>query len=133
MKRNGFTLIEILVVIVIIAILAAIILGLANNAQNTAARKKAEAEISSISAFITDQQMKYGRVPQWRAGVTEADATTELAKLLKDAKHSSSNFTDPWGRGYHYLPSSAVTFYLWSDGPDTNNLSGRIGNPEPAK
>ena len=123
MERSGFTLVEVLTVIAIIALLAALILGLAGNAQKKAARDKAEVEISQLGGFLTDYQMKYGRVPQSKDALKDA---------LADANHSLSNLLDPWGVEYEYEPSSDVTFYLWSTGGSTNdNREMFIGDPEP--
>ncbi len=123
MERAGFTLVEVLTVIAIIALLAALILGLAGNAQKKAARDKAEVEISQLGGFLTDYQMKYGRVPQSKDALKDA---------LADANHSLSNLLDPWGIEYEYEPSSDVTFYLWSTGGSTNdNREMFIGDPEP--
>ena len=124
-NRSGFTLVELLTVIAIIALLAALILGLAGNAQKTAARKRAAAEITQLESFITDYQMKYGQVPTGIAALSNA---------LKAAKHSLTNLTDPWGATYFYTNSSAVTFYLWSKGGDVAVPADRavwIGNPDP--
>ena len=129
-KRSGFTLVEVLTVIAIIALLAALILGLAGNAQKSAARNKAEAEIQQLSTFITDYQMKYGQVPT---------TNTALAAALVEAKHSLTNAKnptwmpeDPWGSNYNYQASSKATFYLWSTGGSTNNDRAMfIGNPKP--
>ena len=127
-KRSGFTLVEVLTVIAIIAVLAALILGLAGNAQKTAARNKATAEITQLENFITDYQMKYGQVPT---------SVSALSNALKDASHSLTNLTDPWGMPYEYTNSSKVTFYLWSRGGSTNsdptldNRDSYIGNPKP--
>lgn len=119
-SRSGFTLVEVLTVIAIIALLAALILGLAGNAQKTAGRKKAEAEVTQLQSFVTDYQLKYGQVPQSVAILTDA---------LKAANHSLSNFMDPWGLAYNYSNSSKVTFYLWSTGGDTNGSRDMwIGN-----
>jgi general secretion pathway protein G len=129
LKQNGFTLIEVLVVIVIIALLAALILGLAGNAQKSAARNKAEAEISQLESFVTAYQMKYGQVP----GV--ADPDEEDFSALQDAliveNHSLTNLADPWGADYHYFKSSKVTFYIWSEGGPDNIRAKYIGNPKP--
>ena len=123
MKRSicaGFTLVEVLTVIAIIALLAALILGLAGNAQKTAARKKALAEITQLESFITDYQMKYGQVPQ---------SVAALKAELVAKNHSLSNMVDPWGMSYEYTNSSKATFYLWSKGGSTNNDSSMyIGN-----
>ena len=123
--RSGFTLVEVLTVIAIIALLAALILGLAGNAQKSAARNKAEAEIEQLSVFITDYQMKYGQVPT---------SVSALSNALKDASHSLTNLTDPWGMPYEYTNSSKATFYLWSYGGDLAPYTNKaiwIGNPAP--
>ncbi len=132
MRQAGFTLVELLTVIAIIALLAALILGLAGNAQKSAARNKAEAEIEQLSVFITDYQMKYGQVPS---------STAALAKELADEHHALTNATDatlmpedPWGMAYVYTNSSKATFYLWSYGGDLAPLTNKaiwIGNPAP--
>ena len=114
--KTGFTLIEMLVVIAIIALLAALILGLAGNAQKSAARNKAEAEITQLESFVTDYQMKYGQVPQ---------SVTALSNALVEAKHSLTNLADPWGAAYAYSNSSKVTFYLWSRGGDLEPYTNR--------
>lgn len=123
--RAGFTLVELLTVIAIIALLAALILGLAGNAQKSAARNKAEAEIEQLSTFVTDYQMKYGQVP----------AAVALSNALAEAKHSLTNLLDPWGMPYVYSNSSKATFYLWSYGgeigPPFTNRAIWIGNPAP--
>lgn len=125
MKRTsqaGFTLVELLTVIAIIALLAALILGLAGNAQKSAARNKAEAEIEQLSVFITDYQMKYGQVPP---------SFASLSNALVESKHALTNLLDPWGMSYNYTNSSKATFYLWSCGGDTANKAIWIGNPAP--
>ena len=123
--RSGFTLVEVLTVIAIIALLAALILGLASNAQRSAGRKKAEAEVTQLQGFVTDYQLQYGQVP--------AGGAAGLKKALEDANHPLKEMTDPWGSNYNYQASSKVTFYLWSTGGATNeNRSVWIGNPPPA-
>ena len=125
MKRTnqaGFTLVELLTVIAIIALLAALLLGLAGNAQKSAARNKAEAEIEQLSVFITDYQMKYGQVPP---------SPLALSNALTESKHALTNLLDPWGMAYSYSNSSKATFYLWSLGgdlPPYTNKAIWIGN-----
>ena len=128
MKRTqqaGFTLVELLTVIAIIALLAALILGLAGNAQKSAARNKAEAEIEQLSVFITDYQMNYGQVPP---------SYGALSNALMESKHALTNLLDPWGMSYKYTNSSKATFYLWSYGGDLAPYTNKaiwIGNPAP--
>ena len=123
--RSGFTLVELLTVIAIIALLAALILGLAGNAQKSAARNKAEAEIEQLSIFVTDYQMKFGQVPP---------SFASLSNALVESKHALTNLLDPWGMFYKYTNSSKATFYLWSYGGDLAPYTNKaiwIGNPAP--
>ena len=102
--RSGFTLVELLTVIAIIALLAALILGLAGNAQKSAARNKAEAEITQLESFITDYQMKYGQVPLTvNARSSSVDlkpnsyvrAVSGGAKVISDGSLKACAFTAP--------------------------------------
>lgn len=118
-KKAGFTLVELMTVIAIIALLSALVLGLAGNAQKSAARKRAAAEVEQMAGFITDYKMEYGQVP----GSTKA-----LSNALVEAKHSLSNMTDPWGMAYVYSNTSKSTFYLYSyGGEETTNTALWIG------
>jgi len=128
-RKKGFTLIEVLVVIAIIALLSGLILGLASQAQKSAARSQTEAELAQLESFVTDYQMKYGRVPFKKMALTVA---------LASANHPLADFRDPWGAPYFYVSSSPVTFYLWSVGDQPNRIPGDddrslfIGNPDPS-
>ena len=62
-RNDGFTLVELMTVIAIMALLSALVLGLAGNAQKTAARKRASSEVEQLSSFVTDYLAEYGRVP----------------------------------------------------------------------
>ncbi len=125
-RRNGFTLVELLTVIAIIALLAGLILGLAGNAQKTAAKKRAESEITQLESSVTDYRTEFGQVPPTR------DA---LVTYLETGNHELAGMTDPWGLDYNYQPSSKATFYLWSTGGDTSepatNRAVWIGNFPP--
>ena len=116
--KGGFTLVELMTVIAIIALLSALILGLAGNAQKTAARKKAAAEVEQLSGFVTEYQTQYGQVPSLKA----------LKAALEDADHPLKDMEDPWGDTYVYTNTSKATFYLYSYGGAKTNEAGWIGN-----
>ena len=119
-RASGFTLVEILVVIAIIALLAGLILGLAGNAQKTAARTRAEAELADLESFLTDCQMEYGQLPRDRG---------ELMNMLETQNHPLAGLEDPWGPQYFYFRTSPVTFCLWSRGGQTDSTPHN-DNPE---
>ena len=127
-NKSGFTLVELLVAIAIIGILAGIILGLSGGAQANANRKKAESEIERISAFVTSYQMEYGRVPGFPKYQNDiSGATKELKARMADKNHELKALTDPWGDSYQYVPTSEMTFCLWSFGGDEKNSGKYIG------
>lgn len=119
--KDGFTLVELMTVIAIMALLSALVLGLAGNAQKTAARKRAAAEVEQLSSFVTDYLAEYGRVPK------DTDA---LSNALAAANHSLSNMIDPWGMTYVYSnpPKAKQVFYLYSYGGSETNAAQWIGN-----
>jgi prepilin-type N-terminal cleavage/methylation domain-containing protein len=117
-KNGGFTLVELLTVIAIMALLSALVLGLAGNAQKTAARKRAASEVEQLSSFVTDYLAEYGRVPTQEG----------LSNALAAANHSLSNMVDPWGMQYVYTNTSKQTFYLYSYGGSETNAAQWIGN-----
>ena len=117
-RKSGFTLVELMTVIAIMALLSALVLGLAGNAQKTAARKKAASEVEQLSSFVTDYMAEYGRVP----------SPATLSNALAEANHSLSNMVDPWGMTYVYTNTSKQTFYLYSYGGSETNAAQWIGN-----
>ena len=118
-RKSGFTLVELMTLIAIMALLSALVLGLAGNAQKTAARKKAASEVEQLSSFVTDYLAEYGRVPSSPAALSNA---------LAEANHSLSNMVDPWGMTYVYSNTSKQTFYLYSYGGSETNAAQWIGN-----
>ena len=118
-RKSGFTLVELMTVIAIMALLSALVLGLAGNAQKTAARKRAASEVEQLSSFVTDYLAEYGRVPS---------SPTALSNALAEANHSLSNMVDPWGMSYVYTNTSKQTFYLYSYGGSATNAAQWIGN-----
>lgn len=63
MKKTGFTLIEMLVVIAIIGILAVIIVPVAGSAKQTALKRRAMAEMSSIKVAVLQFQADHKYMP----------------------------------------------------------------------
>jgi general secretion pathway protein G len=135
--RSAFTLLELLVVIAIIAILAGLILSAAGSIQKKAARSRAEAEISALSAALESYKADNGDYP---AGTNAAGATNGVNLLTnlmpasgkvyfeasKGITNSAGYLTDPFGTTYGYQYPGAATnsgtnfFDLWSTAGSTN-------------
>jgi prepilin-type N-terminal cleavage/methylation domain-containing protein len=83
--RQGFTVVEILIVIVVIAILAAIIIVTYSGIQQRARVNIAQAEMRSVGQSAQIFRVEYSRNP-----ISFAD----FSKILKDAKVYDSTRTD---------------------------------------
>ena len=105
LKRNAFTLVELLVVVAIIAILASLLLPAVQQARESARRAKCENNLKQIGLAVHNYVSTYGYLPQSRrpAGNTSAPRVagfTELLPFLEQTNLSTSydvskNWSDP--------------------------------------
>lgn len=97
MRRNSFTLIELLIVMAVIAILTAITLGAAGAIQNKAARARAGAEIQAMSTALESYKLDNGIYPQMLAvNVSSTSPTLYIpagAVLLTNLNGGVNNYT----------------------------------------
>jgi general secretion pathway protein G len=151
-RKNGFTLIEILVVLVIIMILAGIIIAAAKYAQTKAARSRAQAEIATMETALESYKNDNGIYPATQPGRPTANPTAPLyensavlytalttPKVYMTFKPNQivvngvvTYIVDPFGNPYRYYcpqpaqpdQTNSATFDLWSCGPDGKNDEG---------
>jgi general secretion pathway protein G len=133
-KRNGFTLIEILVVVAIIGILASIVLFNVSDARQQSLIGRAESELKSIESALLLYRQREGQLPNgtnicslcgFRAGgtVAQQDDWTIVEAELEARTSASLPSRDPWGRFYAYDNNYRVTIealptIICSLGPD---------------
>lgn len=121
-KRNGFTLIELMLVVVIIGILVSIVVpkltGRTKRARNTAAQMGIQNVSTSLDAFELD----LGRYPTTEEGL---DALIHRPASLAPEDEWNGPYLkelplDPWKRPlvYRYPGENTVDFDLVSLGPD---------------
>lgn len=112
--RDGFTLIEILLVVVIIGILAAVavpnLAGKVGKAQTSAAKQSIAAIESAIDMYEVDN----GRFPDSLQNlVTKGNEPNWSGPYIKKAE----SLNDPWGTQFQYTKSEN-SYTLSSAGPD---------------
>jgi len=113
-KPDGFTLVELLVVISIITLLAGLTIAAMGGAQNSAARNRTKAEISSLSVAIESYKIDNGDYPR---DPTSAAATDKL-----DATQSTS--ADALISSGKYMLSSVVLYQALSGDTSGNRSVG---------
>ncbi|MCK4906574.1 MAG: type II secretion system protein GspG [Spirochaetes bacterium] len=123
-KKQGFTLIELMVVLLIIGILTSLIAVNVFRAQKQAKIKAASIEIKSLEQAINLFQGEKNRYPK------------RLEELVSGEFLKEGKLKDQWGKKYIYVPKFSddgeviVKYVLFSSGPDRRrDTKDDIGNP----
>ena len=123
-NRNGFTLIEIMVVIVILGLLAALVgpklMGRTDDAKVTDAR----VQIKNIETALKLYKLDTGSYPATEQGLSalvEKPTVGVIPKTYKEGGYLESKKVpkDPWGNDYLYIsPGEHGDYDLFSYGAD---------------
>ncbi|GEM_PF-381872 len=134
LSREGFTLVELLVVMAIIAILMGLVIGIAGAVQSGGAEAKAKAQIADLMLEVEKYQGDKGGYPPSR-GVSGTPTFSEaFFTWYEDEKYVGTQFqttevaessnqrypVDPWGNPYVYdwNSSNPLVYAIGSKGPD---------------
>ena len=120
-KRNGFTLVELMVVIVIIGLLATIVALNVLPSGDTARIQKAKADIATIEQGLELYRLQMGSYPTTTQGL---QALVSAPAGADAARYQAGGYVkrlpqDPWGRAYLYAsPGQHGTADVWTLGAD---------------
>ncbi|OWK32410.1 type II secretion system major pseudopilin GspG [Sphingomonas mucosissima] len=121
-KRNGFTLVELMVVIVIIGLLATIVALNVIPSGDTAKVQKAKADIATIEQALEMYRLQQNSYPTTAQGLEAL--MTAPAGLSNPAAYQPGGYIkrlpeDPWGRAYLYAsPGKNGAADIWTHGAD---------------
>jgi general secretion pathway protein G len=118
--KEGFTLIEILVVVVILGILASVIVPRVMGRPEEARIAKAKVDIKSIETALSLYKIDNASYPTTELGLRAlVEKPTQGAKHWREGGYLSKIPADPWGALYIYLsPGSHGEYDLTSLGSD---------------
>ena len=118
-SRDGFTLIELMVVILIIGLLATIVVQNLRSATDKAKRVKAQADISQIKSALDRYYLDAGSYPTSDQGLPALIAEPTNGNDPKDwgGPYIERIPPDPWGHPYFYQ-SDGNEYLLKSFGAD---------------
>lgn len=122
-NRQGFTLIEIMVVVVILGILAGLVIPNIMDKPEEARRTKAATQIQSIEMALRLYKLDNGQYPTTEQGLqalVEAPSVGRLAKKWREGGYLEKGVPkDPWENDYVYIsPGLHWKYDLMSYGPD---------------
>ena len=119
-KRQGFTLVELMVVIVIIGLLATVVAINVLPSQDRAMVGKAKADISVLEQAIETYRLDNLTFPDDLNALTTAPANLAQPERYRQGGYVRRLPEDPWGEPYRYRRQSAHggQFDVYSYGAD---------------
>ena len=118
-RKQGFTLLELLVVIVIIGLLAGYVAPRYFSQVGKSEIQVAKAQIESLDKALDQYRLDMRRYPSTEEGLQALTSKPENAPAWGGPYLKKSVPTDPWGRPYVYrTPGQKGEFELFSYGRD---------------
>ncbi len=120
-ERNGFTLVELMVVIVILGLLATVVVLNVLPQGDRARMEKAKSDIATIEAALDTyklQNLNYPATSEGLAALLTAPPSADVTRYQKGG-YIKKLPKDPWGRDYLYaMPGTHGDIDIWSYGAD---------------
>ena len=133
-RRDGFTLMEVLLVLIILVVLAALSVGVFTGTRKKANEQATRAQIGALETPIDTFQMHCNQYPNSLADLRQSPSDAAMAKNWGGPYLKKAVGVDPWGNPYQYLTPgkhNTDTYDIWSHGPNgQDGTEDDIGNWE---
>ena len=120
-RRQGFTLMEVLLVLAILVILGSLAIVSITRIQGGAEIRAARSQVSLIESAMRYYRLDVGSYPSSQDGINALyTVPTNIANPAKwNGPYLEKQLPpDPWGNPYLYANEGADQFRIWSVGPD---------------
>jgi general secretion pathway protein G len=117
-RRQGFTLMEVLLVLVILVILGSMVGIFIRRAQQQALENSARGQIGLFKNAITWYEQNMRRYPTTEEGLQALRAPTDESTRWDGPYLQDEIPLDPWDNEYQYELINEDTYRVWSSGPD---------------
>ena len=132
-RRQGFTLVEVMIVIFILTVLAGLGVVAVQGAMNRANKGTVKIFLGSLKTPLDTYFIDHGRYPTTlEALITPSEDVDQSKGDWPYIDPSAANGYDPWGTPYQYQypgQQNPTKYDIWSLGPDqAPNTGDEIGN-----
>ncbi|AKM10661.1 type II secretion system major pseudopilin GspG [Croceicoccus naphthovorans] len=122
-RRNGFSLVELMVVLFIIALLATVVAINVLPSQDKAMKVKAQSDIATMAQAMEMYRLDNATYPSQSDGLNalvSPPATLTMPQNYRSGGYIKSLPADPWGRAYQYRSpgNNGKPFEIFSLGAD---------------
>ncbi len=132
-RRDGFTLMEVLLVLVILVVLGALSVGIVTGTKKRANKDAARVQIGLFDSPIDTFHMHCNRYPSSLSDLWQSPSDTAIASDWAGPYLDKAG-TDPWKNQYQYVTPgkhNTDSYDIWSYGPDgQDGTEDDIGNWE---
>jgi general secretion pathway protein G len=133
-RRDGFTLVEVLLVLIILVIIGSIVVPNLFGAKDKADIDAAKSQVTMLDGVMDLYKMDFNKYPPNLKSLMEKPSEKAQADKWRGPYLKSNLKKDPWGNEYQYLAEGKKNsngYDLWSNGPDgQSGTDDDIGNWE---
>ncbi len=133
-RREGFTLIEVMLVLIILVIIGSLAVNTFSGTQEAANIRAARAQVGLVRSAIDRYRLDMNKYPGQLQDLWEEPSDKAQAELWLSGPYIDKMKPDPWGNEYQYASEGKKNpdkYDFWSNGPDgKDGTEDDIGNWE---